>query len=245
LSTANIAIAAIRHTSPTRQNVRILRNARSIQSCAHPGDGFGARTIAQRQVFCPRKDESFQGGGAEKKEPGENRRGRLFRFTRKRTRSRPRLWLRINKSPVSHVKDMIFAYNAPSRPEGCDFGDMREGRNATSNFFSPLPIDIARNGQRKIWKSKFLRLDFIEVAEKKFGEKLGKSFFYRPVGAAASRTPYSTSSTSTVLPDRRCAKDASMKASRSPSSTSAGVPETWPVRRSLTIWYGCKTYDLI
>jgi hypothetical protein len=44
--------------------------------------------------------------------------------------------LSINKSPVSHVKDMIFAYNAPSRPEGCDFGDMREGRN-TSKFFSP------------------------------------------------------------------------------------------------------------
>ena len=46
---------------------------------------------------------------------------------------------------------------------------------------------------------------------------------------------YSTSSTTTVRPDRRWASEASMNGSRSPSSTSDGVPETWPVRRSLTI----------
>src|SRR5271166_928503 len=47
---------------------------------------------------------------------------------------------------------------------------------------------------------------------------------------------YSTSSTATVRPDRRWASEASMNGSRSPSSTSEGVPETWPVRRSFTIW---------
>jgi hypothetical protein len=46
---------------------------------------------------------------------------------------------------------------------------------------------------------------------------------------------YSTSSTATVRPDRRWASEASMNGSRSPSSTSAGELETWPVRRSFTI----------
>ena len=47
---------------------------------------------------------------------------------------------------------------------------------------------------------------------------------------------YSTSSTATVRPDKRCASEASMNGSRAPSSTSAGEPDTWPVRRSFTIW---------
>ena len=55
-------------------------------------------------------------------------------------------------------------------------------------------------------------------------------------GAIQKAMPYSTSSTCTVRPDRRWASEASMNGSRSPSSTSAGVPEVWPVRRSLTIW---------
>ncbi len=46
---------------------------------------------------------------------------------------------------------------------------------------------------------------------------------------------YSTSSTFTVRPESRCAREASMKGSRSPSSTSDGVPEVYPVRKSLTI----------
>jgi murein DD-endopeptidase MepM/ murein hydrolase activator NlpD len=47
----------------------------------------------------------------------------------------------------------------------------------------------------------------------------------------------STSSTlSGAPPSMRWASVASMKSSRSPSSTSAGDPETWPVRKSLTIW---------
>ena len=43
--------------------------------------------------------------------------------------------------------------------------------------------------------------------------------------AMTSAAPYSTSSTCTVRPDSRCASEASMNGSRSPSSTSAGVPE--------------------
>src|SRR3546814_3927717 len=50
-----------------------------------------------------------------------------------------------------------------------------------------------------------------------------------------SPQPHSTSSTSTVSPVTRCDSAAAMKSSRSPSSTSDGVGEVTPVRRSFTI----------
>jgi len=56
-----------------------------------------------------------------------------------------------------------------------------------------------------------------------------------PGGRAGLRL-YSTSSTTTVRPERRWAREASMNGSRSPSSTSDGALETCPVRRSFTIW---------
>src|SRR5690554_5818220 len=53
--------------------------------------------------------------------------------------------------------------------------------------------------------------------------------------------PQSTSSTSTVSPVTRCASAAAMKSSISSSRTSSGLLEVTPVRRSFTIWYGCRT----
>ena len=52
------------------------------------------------------------------------------------------------------------------------------------------------------------------------------------------RRPDLQSTSSTLVgppPSMRCASEASMNWSRSPSSTSSGVPETTPVRRSFTI----------
>ena len=40
---------------------------------------------------------------------------------------------------------------------------------------------------------------------------------------------------------RRQRMAASMKPSISPSSTAPGLPTSYSVRRSLTIWYGCST----
>jgi hypothetical protein len=41
---------------------------------------------------------------------------------------------------------------------------------------------------------------------------------------------------STFSAPRRQRMPASMKSSRSPSKTALGLPDSWPVRRSLTIW---------
>ena len=41
---------------------------------------------------------------------------------------------------------------------------------------------------------------------------------------------------STLAAPRRQRMPASMKSSRSPSKTALGLPDSWPVRRSLTIW---------
>src|SRR4051812_30355797 len=45
--------------------------------------------------------------------------------------------------------------------------------------------------------------------------------------------------------DRRQRMPASMNSSISPSNTADGLPTSKFVRRSFTIWYGCRTYDRI
>jgi len=58
-----------------------------------------------------------------------------------------------------------------------------------------------------------------------------------PAASPSRAVVYSTSSTCAGPPPcTRWASEDCMKSSSSPSRTSSGVPEVWPVRRSLTSW---------
>ena len=96
-----------------------------------------------------------------------------------------------------------------------------------------LPALFRRRAWERLWETLEIKAFWIPAEPGISGSSLlagrNRETFDREPGA------YSTSSTATVRPERRWASEASMNGSRSPSSTSAGVPETWPVRRSFTI----------